>query len=149
MHSALRHFFLGFAAVGVLIAGYFLFQAHGVWSQAMVGGGRQVLFSWLLITLSITCGLGHLVWGQRVTEGQGHQQTAGTRMYQWELGVFQLLIALVAMCFDATQLVPLAWVWGAFLVLAGLRHALKKEPISTVVGDVLCGGLLLAVCVAS
>jgi hypothetical protein len=144
MEFVIRNIFLLYAFVGTIVAGVTMVQADGSWSAALEGGGQEALFALLLIALGITSSVGHLFLGDRVVAGQGHAHNDASRMFQWELGVLLLIISVVAMVVPVSQQVPLAMALGLFFLAAAIRHAIKREPLNTVIGDVGVGGLLLA-----
>ena len=146
MSFLIRNLFLLFALVGTILAVVFLAGQGWSWHQAMEAGGRTALLSLLLISLPISTGLGHLFWGEAIVRGQGHEQNEASRLFQWELGVMQLLIAVVAMFFNGEQQIPLALLWAAFLFAAAVRHLIKKEPWVTALGDIWIGALVVGAC---
>ena len=149
MSFLIRNIFLLYAIAGTVVAGIYLAGANGSWVVALQQGGQDVLVGVLLIGSTITSGMGHLCFGDVVVAGQNHTHNDVSRMFQWELGVFTLIVAVVAMTLPVTEQVPLALAWGVFVIAAGVRHAIKKEPLPTVVGDIWMGGLLLAACLPS
>ena len=140
----MRNMFLVYALVGTVIAGVYAAKSGWQWTEAMAAGGQEVLFGVLLIGLSITAAIGHLLMGDRVIAGQGHTHNAASRMFQWELGALFLIIAGVAMVLPANEQAPLALVVGLFLLAAAARHLVKKEPFATALGDIGSGVLLIA-----
>jgi hypothetical protein len=149
MNFLIRNAFLLYAIAGTVVAGIYLVDANGSWVVALQQGGQEVLFGVLLIGSTITSGIGHLCFGEAVVTGQNHTHNDVSRMFQWELGVFTLIVAAVAMVLPVTKQTPLALAWGVFVITAGVRHAIKKEPMNTVVGDIWMGGLLVAACLPS
>jgi len=149
MSFLIRNFFFLFALAGTTIAIIYLANHQWSWNDAMLQGGQNAVFSVLLIALSIATGIGHLFWGKAVVEGQGHKHNKVSRMFQWELAVMQLSIAVVAMFFSTSEQLPLALAWASFLGAAGLRHLIKKEPIMTVIGDIWIAILLIGACIPS
>ncbi len=140
----IRNIFLLYALAGTVVAGIYLAQANWSWSRALDIGGQEVLFGVLLIGSAITSGIGHLCFGNAIALSQKHVHNELSKMFQWELGVFTLTLAVVAMWVPLTQQVPLALAWGSFVTAAGIRHAIKKEPLNTVIGDLWMGSLLIA-----
>ena len=146
MKFLIRNIFLIYGTLGTIVAAVFLVQSNGSWTLAMESGGQNWLFSILLISMAMTGGLGHLFFGDLVVEGQKHEHNHASRMFQWELGGFCLIIALVAMVVPLSGQVSLALAWSLFVLAAGVRHVVKKEPVRTWVGDFWAGGILLACC---
>ena len=143
MRFLIRNVFLIYGFLGTVVSVWFLVK-YGSWNLAMENGGQTWLFSILLISMAMTGGLGHLFFGDVVVEGQKQEHNHASRMFQWELGFFCLIIALVAMVMPLSGQVSLALVWSLFVLAAGVRHMVKKEPVRTWVGDFWAGGILLA-----
>ncbi len=144
MAFLVRYIFLIYSVIGITVSGVYLARNEWSWTLALENGGQGVLFSVLLISMGITSGIGHVFFGEAIIRGQGQEHNKASRMLQWEIGIFSLIIGLVAILTPVTQQVPLALAWGLFLLAAGIRHAFKKEPLPTVTGDLLNGSLLLA-----
>ena len=143
MNFLVKHMLPLYALSGLIVSVYYLSTTGWAWSPALEAGGRDAIYGLLITAFAISGACGHLLFPERVVSSLGHKPNDASRLFQRELGLFTLMVAVASFLVPAEGMQGLGIAWGGFLVCAGLNHLRSPGRLAAVLSDLICGALLL------